>query len=315
MNNNIFALRSRCLSLVIDKAASISHYCGAAWLFCLKGKILKLQGSTQLESEALLLSQIKASGAGADLYLSLPPNALIMDSNALFKSATDAGIVNILHPRIPTHFRFSNRQKMNFFSHNINVIAINNALMDLGTVITMQTNKQKKRPWISCITCADLLGRTADFSTFDKDIEAVNYIKRLVGNMEFVAEEPTCLSFNVSNTKNNSNKAIQHYIVKSLQDVKQLITHASERKVTCGVVIVHTDLAKEMIVHGLVDEMIYYLSLQQTEHENTQPISLLNNAWKISSSYHFSNGIRFNARPESDMIKQQFDSEHRLYLN
>ena len=204
---------------------------------------------------------------------------------------------------------------MNFFSHNINVIAINNALMDLGTVITMQTNKQKKRPWISCITCADLLGRTADFSTFDKDIESVNYIKRRVGKMEFVAEEPTCLSFNVSNTKNNSNKAIQHYTVKSLQDVKQLITHASERKVTCGVVIVHTDLAKEMIVHGLVDEMIYYLSLQQTEHENTQPISLLNNAWKISSSYHFSNGIRFNARPESDMIKQQFDSEHRLYLN
>ncbi|WP_041714180.1 hypothetical protein [Paraglaciecola sp. T6c] len=315
MNNNIFALRSRCLSLVIDKAASISHYCGAAWLFCLKGKILKLQGSTQLESEALLLSQIKASGAGADLYLSLPPNALIKDSNALVKSATDAGIVNILYPRIPAHFRFSDNHKTNFLSNNINVIAINNALMDLGTVITMQTNEQKKRPWISCITCADLSGRKADFSTFDGDIEAINYIKRLVGNMEFVAEEPGCLPFNVSNTKNNANQAVQHHTVNSLLDVKKLLAHACEHKMTCGLIIVHTDLAKEMIVSGLVDEMIYYLCLHQTELENTQPINLLNNDWKISSSYHFSKGIRFNARPESDMTKQQFNSEHRLYLN
>ncbi|MCE9687101.1 hypothetical protein LZP73_12960 [Shewanella sp. AS16] len=286
---------SHYMALVLDKASSISPNAGVGWMLCRNGRVLAIRGSMHGERLDALLEDIDVYGEAADLYLSSPPNPLFVDSQVLLDVAIRGQIKQILFPQLDAHLCAPFEPQPLLSPATVDIVPLPSWLLEIRSYLTLQTYMQKHRPWVTCVTSADLCGRESSLETFEHEFGAMDYLRNLFQGAHFIATQPHSMPTSLDKLTNNLGHDLPPYSMSHLHEAKTLLSQGYANKQTSCVLVTSVAFAASLVKEGLVDEIVYHLSLGRGL-PNEQPIRLLSDEWEIFSSAQFSNGIRLNAR-------------------
>lgn len=300
--NTQVAQKTRLLTLVIDKARNTSSVAGNSWMFYRNGEILSINNSMHGTDIEAFIEDSEEYGLGADLYMSSVPHRLFISSTRLQDIARRVGIRRIYYPALDPKLQERLCGNVNETEAIVPMKALNLRLSDLRTYQNLQHFYQAKRPWVIAITSGSFSGEDTQLHQFSEQYGAYQHLLEQCRTVHFVAEETGFCPVDIQNVRNRFGKQISTLKLKDVNQMDTALSTGFINNQTACAIVASLSMVRKLLINGKVDEIVYYVSLQEGVKSDTNTFGDFGDKWEVYDCQNLNNGIRVNLRKKGDYL-------------
>ena len=245
----------KALALALDRAYNTSSRSGVAWVITKNGMIVESQGSMSGYPQGALFKALRGHNGKKHLYLSTQPSPPFISTEELIDVCANSDIEGVHFPKTSdVSAEELNSDLVDLYSYELDEPS---RMIDCGP----NTLKRKMRPWVTCLTGADITGRSVPLNFFHQEFGVRSSIERIIKQSHALIVQKEYEGESYLIQQNVAGGEMSRYEVDTLEELNEALKEQYLLGHSSIVLIANNELMYSFSKEGLIDEIIYHFDI------------------------------------------------------